>query len=325
MKIVSISHASDIDGVASAALIKMRYGVPSNRIFFSDYSEEGLSYTISSVERLLRKKEKILLFLADLGVNDSIYPKFLSIVKSVKKNGGKVIWFDHHVWEEREIMEIAGRCDLAIVGENKNYCATEITEKVLRIGTIFTKKLTKVVHYSDFNLTPNDKKVYDLIGIYAMSITLYNTFSYGKRDRALRHITEVLASERFTDNAIVRDAKSFEKLNNQRIEKMLSDLYSAGKNVSIGFSDSVQSTWACAAIAKKSGADVCICVKPKEGKASIRSTKMDCTALVKSLGGGGHPHAAGFKLDPKKFNYFRKRSDKKRFADFIKKKIESLY
>jgi uncharacterized protein len=325
MKIVSITHASDIDGVASAALIKMKYGVPSDRLFFTDYSEKGLAYAKDSLGKTLRGKERVVLFLADVGINDSLYLEFLDLVKSVKKRGGVVIWLDHHVWGGKELEEIAGRCDLAIVGENRKYCATEITGKVLGIGTNFTNRLVKIVHYSDFNITPRDRKIYDLVGVYAMSTAFYNTLGYRARDRGLRHIAEVLASGRFTDGKILRDARAFERLNNSRIAKMLKDLYSAGDGVSIGFSEDVQSTRACAAISEKTGADVSICVKPRDGKASIRSSIMDCMPLVKSLGGGGHPHAAGFKVDVRRFNHFRGKADRLRFAGFIEKKIGILY
>ena len=126
-----ISHSSDIDGVGSAALVRAKYGVPSKNMLFTNYSKESVEYVEKQMKG--RYTKGMTLFLADLGVNERIIGNFLRIVDNVKKRSGTVIWFDHHPWTKGSVKKLAGRCDVAIVGENKDYCATEITYKELML------------------------------------------------------------------------------------------------------------------------------------------------------------------------------------------------
>ena len=97
-----MSHASDIDGVGSAALIRMRYGVPLKRIFFADYSTESLDYVDSKLKPLYGSG--ITLFITDLGTNESLVAEYRSIIDAVRKGGGRVIWFDHHPWPAQAVL-----------------------------------------------------------------------------------------------------------------------------------------------------------------------------------------------------------------------------
>ena len=325
MKVVSITHANDIDGLGSAALIRTKFDISLDSIFFSDYSPEGLMEISRRIERIARKEGAITLFLTDVGMNKALNGAYKKIISSVKAGGGAVIWLDHHVWSEADLRDIASKCDLAIVGENTRYCATEITCKALRLNSPFIKKFTRLVHYSDFNLTPKDRDTYKKIGVYAMSITSYVNLAPKKRDAALRHVVDIVSGGRFNDERIRRDARNFDRLNKARISKMLRSLYKAGEDVYIGFSESIQSNIGCGAIMDKTGADVGMYVNLSAGKVSMRSIRMDCTLLANRLGGGGHPHAAGFNIDMKRFRGLKSGRDRAAFARFIEKGIEKLY
>ena len=130
MEIFSLTHANDIDGLGSAALLKIAYGMSSENIFFTDYSAEGLSYSIKKLSERIGKRS-ITLFMTDLGMNDYLIDTYRKIIMKVKRQGGKVFWFDHHVWSPSQIEKIASICDVAIIGENSRYCATEITYRNL--------------------------------------------------------------------------------------------------------------------------------------------------------------------------------------------------
>lgn len=322
MKIVSVTHANDIDGIASAALIKMKYGMPSSRIFFTDYSERRVAYVGKSVERIARRERGTVLFLTDLGMNKILIGHYKGMIRSVKRNGGIVIWLDHHIWEDYALKEVAAMCDVAIVGENEKYCATEITYRNLKVYGRFAKKLVELVHYSDFNIKPKNRKTYRLIGIYAMSIMLYNTFEpYQKRDKALRHVVDVLLQKKFTDERIVRDARRFDRTNRVKLASMLKNLYKAGDDAYVGFSENLQSTQACGAIMDKTGCDIGIYINLAKGTAHLRSREFDTTKLSIPLRGGGHPHASSFPIDMKRFNRFRAENDRKRFVEFMTGRI----
>lgn len=330
MKIISITHANDIDGIGSAALIKMKYGISSDRIFFSDYSEENVSYVQKSVFKLLRKESGTLVFLTDLSMNRILVKGYIKMIKEVKKRGGKVVWFDHHLWGEEEVRRVASLCDFAVVGENHKYCGAEITKINLGIDTKFTNELIKIIHCSDFNLKPKNKKWRKLIGTYAMSIGLYIMFYdkpglFKKRDNALRHIVDLIASGRFVDPVIIRDSKKFDKINKARMSLMIKRLYKVTESVYMGFSEGVQSTQGGSAIINKSGADIAIYVNTTTCRAHLRSVKGDTTILSRHFGGGGHPHASSFKIDAKRFNNFKTEKDRTKFVEFIGRIMRRLY
>lgn len=317
-----LSHASDIDGVGSAALIKKKYGIPSSRLFFSDYSKEGLEYVNKGLSSFYKKG--ITLYICDLGVNDSILASYLKILEGVKRYGGKIYWFDHHPWSERAIKTLAKMCEAAIIGENKRYCATEITYRKLGFNDAFTKKFVRLVHYSDFNITPPSKTDFKTIGYYAISITSYNTTrSWNFITKRLRHIADVISEGRLFDAKIKNDAEKFSRVNEARVKGMLKEL-EIRKDFAVGFSKHVQSTYGCMAVIEKSRKPIGIYVNTEIGRGHIRSTDPDITSLARSMGGGGHPRASGFNVSLKKFNSFRAKKDRARFADFVQKKITRL-
>ena len=305
--IISLTHASDIDGVSSAALIKMKYGVPDSNIFFADYSMKSLLSAGRGIRKAL--KPGTTLFITDIGINKGLAPEFIRIIKSVKGLNGSVVWFDHHFWEDSEIRNVAGGCDLAVIGENKRYCATEITYRELSVRGAFARRLSDTVHYSDFNIRPRERSKRRLIGIYALSIAYYNTLGVNKRRKGLLHIVDTLCKGKFFDGRMAADASFFERRNLERIAEMAKRLHYAGENIAVGFGPEMQSTQACASISEKSGRDISIYVNVKAGTCHLRSKKADCSIIARAFGGGGHPHACGFSIDKRKYGGF---SEKKK-------------
>ncbi|MDE1824032.1 MAG: hypothetical protein KGH74_01905 [Candidatus Micrarchaeota archaeon] len=318
-----ISHSSDIDGVGSAALIGAKYGVPSKNMLFTNYSKESVEY----VEKEMKKRhaQGMTLFLADLGVNERIIGNFLRIINSVKRSNGTVIWFDHHPWTKESIRKLAGRCDVAIVGENKDYCATEIAYKELGLRNWFLDRFVGLVHYSDFNLKPKDVKTRRLIGTYALSIASYEM--KGPRsytNRMLRHIVDVISSSKFTDKRIESDARRFDMLNKKRTNDMLKELY-IRRDFALGFSNDVQTTDACMRIIERSNKNIGMYINLRTGTGHLRALKGDYSELARKLGGGGHPKAAGFYFSLKEHNGFRKKIDREKIADLIQSTINEIY
>lgn len=311
---ITITHATDIDGIGSAALLKMKYDIPDSRQFFVDYSAEGLERAFVHLRKVHGRGDT--LFIADLGLNRGTVKLFSDMIRFVKKNGGHVIWFDHHPWDAEAISSVASACDIAIVGENTRHCATEITYRELGFEDKFTSNFARIVHYSDFNVKPKSMKDRKTIGTYALSIAYYNTMDARERDVRLHRLVNIICSGRLLDAKVRSDARAFERINNERIGKMLGELY-LGKRIAVGFSEEIQSTQACAAVMEKSGKDVAVYVNLEKGKGHIRSRIADCSVLASMLGGGGHPHAAGFNIDMKRFGRLKTESDRNGFVDYV--------
>ena len=184
-----------------------------------------------------------------------------------------------------------------MVGENKRFCASEIAIRHFGLKGRFIEKLAKTVHYSDFNITPGGAEYKKLVKKYALGISYYNIICTREtKTRKLRLLAAQLADGKLVSRELLSASGKFEKINNERVRKMLADLHPIGKTIAVGFSKGVQSTFACWKIIKKSKRDIAVLVSTESGKASLRSVKSDVTALARSFGGGGHPHASGFEI-----------------------------
>lgn len=307
----SLTHSSDIDGLASAAFVKMRFGIGAKRIFFCDYTPESLLYASERIKPLCRPG--FTLFITDIGMNAGLEKAFVNLLSYINKKGGKAVWFDHHPWSEGDISKVAKLCQIAIIGENRRYCATEITRKMLGLNDGFSIKLAEIVHYSDFNLKPDSRNMKRLIGAYALSISSYSTMNRRDAYAKLRNMAVLLSCHKLISSSIKADAAAFSKLNRLRVSKMLGELYVYG-NVAIGFGETIQSTNACAEIMKKSGKDIGIYINTESNKGHMRSVKADCSGMAKRLGGGGHPHACGFPLRAPEISQIKTKSGRSNFS-----------
>ena len=314
-RIFVISHATDIDGVGSASLMRIKYHLPKDHIFFADYSAE----TIGKIsETLIPEAAKgITLMVSDLGMSPAIMPGFLRLISAIHEHNGRVMWFDHHQWTGEQISSVASKCDFATVGENKNHCATEIVAKELGIRSQFIDRFVRMVHYSDFNIRPRDQKTYETIGIYALGIAKINTYnSYGKINSALRKLTETIKNGKMYDADTKRMAREFEKINNERSKRMIESAYES-RNIVVGFERDIQKTKACMDLIAHAKKKVGIYINIRNGRGHIRSTGPDCTYLARHFGGNGHPRACGFSVDMPKYGFLKKKEDREKLAKEI--------
>ena len=318
--VIAISHSSDIDGVGSAALIKMRYGTPTNRIFFTDYSRESLGEISRGMKRMALRNTT--LFITDLGVNEDAVRVIHGILKSVRDGGGKIFWFDHHPWSRKDIRNLASMCEVSVVGE-RALLATEITRKELGFNDNFTKNFARIVHLSDFAIAPKSKKDYDTVGTYALSIALYRMKNHEENLRSLRHMVDVISSGRMFDKRIINDANRFRKLNDRHVESMLREVY-LGEDMALGFGADIQKTYACMKLMEKTGKDIGVYVNLRDEKGHMRSVHNDCSELASGFGGGGHPHASGFAPKFRKYNNFRTKEDRRRLLFDLEKEFHTI-
>jgi oligoribonuclease NrnB/cAMP/cGMP phosphodiesterase (DHH superfamily) len=316
-----LSHIGDIDGVGATALLKMKYKMPASNIFFTSHDLADLKKAYSGLKRLFKKGT--LFFITDMNPSRDTAKFYEEMVKQVESKEGHVIWFDHHSWSDRSLKEIAAKCDIAVVGENKRMCATQLVQRFAKLNSRFAKEFTELVYYTDFYLSTKNKKYQKFIEEYKLSIGYYTmNNAYGATHKNLRHLAGVIASGRFTDKKIHVAAMKFKALNEKRTREMLSNLYPISSNLVIGFSKQVDSSDACHAIMEKSGADVVVLVKTDHGHCGIRSREADTVRFSNILGGGGHPHASGFSIDVKKYNHFTRKSDREVFAKFLRRAAE---
>lgn len=324
-RVLVLSHGEDIDGIGSAAVIKMAYGADPDGVFFSNYTRADLGNARQKLRPLCGNKT--VLFITDLGISSDSGKEFTKIIRMVKSKDGRVLWFDHHFWSSEMIKEVAGMCDFAVVGENSLACTTEILVKYTGLKSDFVRRLALLIHYTDFksymNTQPKDAWMRKTVRKYAMSINYFNASrSYDARQRNLRRMMNVLCSGRFMSEEIGDAARRFERLNRRRINDVLKKLYIISNRIAVGFSRQVEPTGACMSMISKAHVDVGILINTDSCDANIRSIRSDVFRLANALGGGGHEHAAGFSL-PGRYNLKRER-DRRLLVNMIEEKARSV-
>lgn len=324
MKNVAVlSHIADIDGVGAAALVKMKYRIPASNIFFTSYGREETEDAAREMRPLLKKQ--ITLFITDLTVEPKAAPVYSSIISKVRAHGGKVIVLDHHPWSDEMARKIADRCSFAIFGENREMCATELVRKYLELDSKFVREFTYLVHHTDFFIRLREKRYAELAEEYKMSIGgIGMRKSYKTKLKDLRHIAGLISNGRFTDAKVASIASMFKRLNQERIARMLENVYRISGRFAVGFAKQTDSTDACYAIIKREHVDVSVVVNVDHSSGSVRSRSSNIVKLANALGGGGHPHAGGFGVDTRRYNFFRTKADKERFVRKLESTARSL-
>ena len=294
MDVIALSHSEDLDGIAAATLVRIKYNISHERVMYIDYSTEQLRRASDWVKSMASKATT--LFITDLSVNDSKAEMYREIIMSIKSKGGSVIYLDHHPWGEKAQKLVAILCDHAVFGEQKE-CASEITAKYLKISGPNIKRLLHMCHLSDNNIKADGEPERAMIKTYSMAITYYNTLPEKERLEKLIWFSDTIA-EGDMDNPILKyDADEFERVSRERTGEMLEGLSFVGNFIAVGFAGSVQPTYAASLIFRKAERQIAIYINTDACKGSIRSTGRDISGLAKSLGGGGHPCAAGFEFN----------------------------
>ncbi len=293
-RICLVSHAEDLDGLASAALLARKFGVGKESIYFADYSPQLLSF----VFKKLRSRNCKAVFVTDLSVNESKAKDWLKILSSLRRKHTRIFWLDHHPWPENA-EAVAKLCDIAEYGENARYCATEIVANTLSIKDAYAKKLAKLVHMSDFAIKPKSRKDKMLLKAYDLAIAYANSMSIERKESLLASMSMEISRGKLENERINKIASLFEKVSKKEIAKSLRRIYTVA-NVAVAFSSSkALFDELLEKLFEKSGKEVVIAVNVDRGKASIRSKKRDISGLAIAMHGGGHPHAAGFPVSGK--------------------------
>ncbi len=319
MEAVIITHAADLDGISSAALLMRQYNIGIENVVFTHYQRESIEMAVREADELF--KEGGTLFITDLNPGKAVVDLFSEVIDNVKAKNGKVFWFDHHPWDADAIRSLGGRCDVAVVGENKDFCAAEITAREIRATGAFVKPLLRVVHHSDFNITPKDKKTYNIIGDYVLSMTYFSSLDWDSTLQKLREMTKALSNEIMIPEFVHDAAVEFTKINDKRLNEMEKTVINGGV-VAVGFSPFVGTSEACRRVSKVAGTDIGVYINVDECRGHLRSEESDCSKLAQAFGGGGHPHASGFEFDSERYNLKTQSGRGKLAQDIIQKALE---
>lgn len=280
--IISLTHGTDLDGIASAAII-YRYSKLKNYACELHFAEPyNLSEKLKSLAILDKRYDEIII--ADLGVNRKVYAEVLGSLRKLKEKGIVIKWFDHHVWGA-DISENVKKI-VDVFENDTRFCAAELVQTHLLPKDSIARRIALLARDIDFWLRRHD-----------LSVKLSKIIKSNKVSK--KQIIENLSEGIFWNDYF---QKIYEELS--AVEKRL--LNKALKNIEThnieGFKvalvkNNVPAGLIADVLAEK-GFDI-IVVLSYTGKISLRRGKNDINLLpiAEKLGGGGHPYAAGAILD----------------------------
>lgn len=305
MSVYNVTHSSDIDGLASAALLVRNYGVPLENVFFINYSGRIFEEAVRAIKKI--KGSGNVLIITDFGADKSIFEKEVKAIENFKKKGNAILWFDHHPWEAKQTEKMSKYCDVLVNGE-LHLCGAELVQRFLCRKDGFNLELARIAHLADFAIYP--KKYYKLIWNlnYAQKIL-------GKDETAqsgkLRKLVSLIAQGRYSDNYIITAAERYIRRSKPYMDALMKGVHVEklnGVKLAIGFSEKISSQVACIGMLERFRADVAVYVPIDSGRCSIRCKSridrkemvrvggVDGSKLARALGGGGHPLASGFAI-----------------------------
>lgn len=274
---VLITH-TDLDGVASGALILKKYG-SVDRIYFTQ------PHHLHS--RLAGVPNGSIVYITDIGLNKTSLNKIKESVKRILGSGGEILWFDHHVWEESWVNELT---ELGVtLYVDRTTCSAGVVSKYLGIED--SGELVKATCSVDLWLM-NDWR-----GNFLSRYVGY-TGGASWKEKTLRKLINFDGSidseiSEVVEKAITKELKIYDKaLKKAKIREY------GGIKLVYYFKDQEEhlTSYIANILMSRHRADVAVICR--RGSVSLRSRSVDVRKVALSMGGGGHPKAAGASLKP---------------------------
>jgi uncharacterized protein len=289
MKVMIFSHEADLDGLYSAAIGLMRY--PQAMTIFIGYGKENFEKMGNFVYSATHYgKERGLLIIADLGLNDDTIEICKQVFDDAVCNGWQLMWVDHHPWSQTAIDMVKKYGELVHDASGQKCAADLVHERLLPKNELATS-LASMAHTMDFftkdqYLAP----VTEIIKYYQTLPDFYERMS----DLAHKSAKGIL-----WDVKMQEDYAKYEKLRDEAKVQVLAETEvraTAGIKVAyVPTSQYLQSSLFSEEIFAVTGADLAMFYSGKS-KVSIRrnNSKISCRAVAANLPeGGGHEYAAG--------------------------------
>ena len=279
MKKIVITH-TDLDGIVSAVLVIRHLG-SYDRLYLTQ------PHKLSKV--LNRIPNGSLVYITDLGINPYIIDEVINHIKRIIGHGGKVYWFDHHVWEDEWISKMKE------VGVNiyvdRSTCGAGVVYKYLGVRGKGVEELVRAACSVDL------WRFDYWLGNFLSRVVGYKGGSRWKE----QVINMLLRFEGSLDKEILgivekqidKELKIFSK-----VLRKSGVIVHKGIKIAYYFKNNEEhlTSYIAHLIMSRCGADMAIICR--RGSVSLRSRGMDVRRIALSMGGGGHPKAAGAPLKP---------------------------
>ncbi len=285
-----VTH-TDLDGVSSAAIYLRLSKKKLNEVHVIFAEPHHLSHVL----RELPGGSHVVI--ADLGLNEDTMEAIAREVERIQKHGGRIEWYDHHVWPKEwiERLEESG----AKLYIDTSTCAAGVVAKYVadraeKTRDSFVDELVKATCAADLWIwnNPLAPKLYRVAG----------RFKGPRGDEWRRYMLERLVEgELWWDELndilldyIHREFRGFqEALSTLRIENTsncrIAYVIRTNGPPSAGILGST--------LLGRYRVDIVVIIRTWGNGISLRSQNVDVSRIARKIGGGGHPRAAGAALN----------------------------
>ncbi|BAN89565.1 DHH family phosphoesterase [Aeropyrum camini] len=284
-----ITH-TDLDGIGAGAVAVRLLGRVEGGytvVFAEPYNVHN------AIEDILDHLEKgDLVVISDLGANRESLPKAAELLASAITRGVTVKWFDHHVWSDYEL-DMLRKAGVEVTVDNST-CAAGVVARYLTpdSGDRFIEAFVDAVCSADlWRWThPLSGKLFRVVGERNLEMEwkhkVLAKFASGTMwDEELEAKLEDYVNDELKGYTMaIRNAV--------RLERNALRIASTYKN----FRGPPSSSMIGALLLHRYAADIAVIVR-SDGGLSLRSRKINVQPIARALGGGGHPKAAGAKIE----------------------------
>jgi single-stranded DNA-specific DHH superfamily exonuclease len=325
---ICISHREDVDGISSAALIKIAFDV--NTIVLLDYANmiKTLRNMVSNIYDGTNRIDQ--LFICDLGLSKKNENEFVKILKEIIEAKCKVTYIDHHDLDKKILADLK-RNGVKLVHSTDECTSIHIYNKYKRKFSSYSAFLAAAAALTDYlerrpiasNLVSRFDRQFLMLEATALSYMI----SSSQHDiDFLMKIVDDLSQEKYPhdiEGGFLRAERHARKV--LTVVKSIEDSIRLGKNLAyVQINSELPSSMVVNFVLGASGKPVALVYKTKEDInsciISIRGSnecKVHLGRIVNSLSstlsgsGGGHEKACGAVIPKEKFSEFIKQLDKK--------------
>jgi oligoribonuclease NrnB/cAMP/cGMP phosphodiesterase (DHH superfamily) len=308
------SHEQDVDGLFSAAILRMVY--PQSEVILTNYGYQNMLAVKNKILSFTQLHDSGTVIISDIGVNYESYPPVYEALSTSRRRGFSNIWIDHHVWPEGLKEKFSAICEMLLRSETEigtngvKKCATEICIERFAPASAYAETLGCIAHRTDFPesvrfpLPPLTGLISYYLGEKELNHKLYSVI-LDNVSRGILWNTEMqedmIHASRLIDESIMRSIKSMvikefdikspgtiEQVGNVRVAITKADSF-VSRSILLG------------KIIDEFEIDLAMAYTP-EGKLSVRrryglpekDLQIDCSKIAATFReGGGHPGAAG--------------------------------
>jgi len=264
---IHLTH-TDLDAVCCDAIFRRKHGDVLT-IFSSVQDYTAYLDLFARVQR----STNLRLCLSDLGGRESA----VESVNRLKRNGWRIEWRDHHIWERSVLEDVKHVVDYLCV--NREFCACEIVCQDLLKSDLTSQEIAAIGKDRDFWINEDPRS---------------EVLSTAISDDASREmIASKLAHGIFTDPEIehlyaVQTAQKNKSINNALQSSAVFD--HTAITISNGYTSDV------AAMLRERYNSRTELILRANGSFSVRTVAPVSNQIAMQFDGGGHPHAAGGNL-----------------------------